>query len=524
MTVKMAYDWQMSGAELFSERELRRVLASGEGQFVEFKSLWDRGDGRRRVLARSSVRAFVAEALAAFANSDGGILILGVDDDGTPSGHGYPDDAIADIVAVPTKRIVPAVRPRTQRASLDGVELIVVSVEPSAEAVMVEGNGFPYRVGDAVVRESQEAINERKTSYRRRGYEQRICLDASLDDLDMGLAERFFSRVAEAGRPPAEVLLRYGLIHPGGPSGARVTNAAVLMFARDSVWRWHPRADARVFRVDGTARSHGSQRNVTQIAQLDLPIAALIEALRDVVRGQVRRSERLSGLYFEDTPEYPEFAWQEALVNAVAHRDYDDFGRGIEVWFYDDRMEVHSPGGLVPPVTLEALRNGVPTHASRNPVIVRVLAAAGIMRDEGEGVPRMFREMSGMGLLPPEIDADESNHVVRLRNIPAAYANNVLSDGEGTGTADESLPSSAADLRRADRDRSTRAARLRSRMLRIGELLDAKGHVSNSDYRQLFEVDRREALADLTTLADLGHLELRGERRGAHYVRPDTGI
>ena len=513
----------MSGVELFSEPELRRLLGGGEGQFVEFKSLWNRASGRRRVLARSAVRTFVAEALAAFANSDGGILILGVDDDGTPSGHGYPDDAIADIVAVPARRIVPALRPRTQRVVLDGAELIVVAVDPSAEAVMVEGNGFPYRVGDTVVRESQEAINERKTAYRRHGYEQRICLDASLDDLDMGLAERFFRRVAESGRPPTEVLFRYGLIHPGGPSGVRVTNAAVLMFARDTVWRWHPRADARVFRVDGTVRSHGAQRNVTQIAQLDSPIAALIESLRDVVRGQIRRSESLSGLYFEDTPEYPEFAWQEALVNAVAHRDYDDFGRGIEVWFYSDRMEVHSPGGLVPPVTLEALRNGVPTHASRNPVLVRVLAAAGIMRDEGEGVPRMFREMSGMGLLPPEIDADCSSHVVRLRNTPAASAGDVLSDGEGAGTADESMSSSAADLRRADRDRSTRVARLRSRMLRMGELLDAEGHVSNADYRELFKVDRREALADLTTLVDLGHLELRGERRGAHYVRPAAG-
>ncbi len=513
----------MPGSELFSEQELRRLLAGGEGQFVEFKSLWDRSGARRRVLARSAVRALVAEALAAFANSDGGILILGVDDDGTPSGHGYPDNAIVDILAVPAKRIVPALRPRTQRAVLDDAELIVVAVEPSAEAVMVEGNGFPYRVGDAVVRESQEAINERKTAYRRRGYEQRICLDASLDDLDIGLAERFFRRVAEAGRPPTEVLLRYGLIHPGGPSGARVTNAAVLMFARDSVWRWHPRADARVFRVDGTERSHGSQRNVTQIAQLDLPIAALVESLRDVVRGQVRRSESLSGLYFEDTPEYPEVAWQEALVNAIAHREYDDFGRGIEVWLYSDRMEVHSPGGLVPPVTLEALRSGVPTHASRNPMIVRVLAAAGIMRDEGEGVPRMFREMSGMGLLPPEIDADESSHVVRLRNTPAASARDVLSDGEGNDPSDWSSPSNASNLRRADRDRTTRVARLRSRVLRLGEVLDAKGHLSNADYRELFDVDRREALADLTTLVDLGHLELRGERRGAHYIRPGTG-
>ena len=428
-------DAHVDEAGLYTESELRRLLAQGEGQFVEFKSLWDLSDARRRVLDRAAARSLVADTLAAFANSDGGTLVLGVDNDGSPTGHGYPDDVIEELVITPARRVSPPLRPRVQRLRLDGVELIILEVGPSAEAVMVDGNGFPYRVGDSVVREAQEAINDRKIAYRRRGYEQRLCMDANLDDLDLGLAERFLRRVAEAGRPVTEIMQRYGLIHQGGPNRVRITNAALLLFARDSIWRWHPRADARLFRVDGTEREHGRHRNVQQIAQLDLPIASLIGSLRDAVRGQVRRSEQLSDLYFEDTPEYPDFAWQEALVNAVAHRDYDDMGRSIEVWFYDDRMEVHSPGALVPPVTLEALQTGSPAHASRNPVLVRVLAAAGIMRDEGEGVPRMFREMRGMGLPPPEFSADGSSHMVRLRSTPARSGNETP---DGTDEADGS--------------------------------------------------------------------------------------
>ncbi|WP_420443587.1 ATP-binding protein [Candidatus Poriferisodalis sp.] len=310
---------------------------------------------------------------------------------------------------------------------------------------------------------------------------------------------------------------RYGLIHQGGPNRVRITNAALLLFARDSIWRWHPRADARLFRVDGTEREHGRHRNVQQIAQLDLPIASLIGSLRDAVRGQVRRSEQLSDLYFEDTPEYPDFAWQEALVNAVAHRDYDDMGRSIEVWFYDDRMEVLSPGGLVPPVTLEALQTGSPAHASRNPVLVRVLAAAGIMRDEGEGVPRMFREMRGMGLPPPEFSADGSSHMVRLRSTPARSGNETP---DGTDEADGSGGPSLGMQHGAEVHES-RIVRLRARMLALGEVLDAKGAMSNADYRELFGTDRREALADLSTLVDLGWLARLGERRGTRYVRPD---
>lgn len=506
----------MAAADIYTEAELRLLLARGEGQFVEFKSLWDRSGANPRVLDRATARSFVAETLAAFANSDGGTLVLGVDDDGSPSGHGYPPDVVEDIATAPERRLSPPLRPRIQRAILDGADLIIMDIAPSPEAVMVEGNGFPYRIGESVVRESQDAINDRKIAYRRRGYEQRINLEATFDDLDMDLAGRFLQRVAEAGRPVTEVMQRYGLIHFGGPSGVRITNAALMLFSREPLVRWHPRADARLFRVDGTVRQHGRHRNVQQVAHLDLPVASMIGTLRDAVRAQVRRSEQLSDLFFEDTPEYPDFAWQEALVNALAHRDYDDFGRSIEVWFYDDRMEVHSPGGLVPPVTLEALRAGAPSHASRNPILVRVLAAAGIMRDEGEGVPRMFREMHGMGLPPPEFGSDNDSHIVRLRSSPERSPNRTPND---TSNRDDH-GDNGWNLHREAEGQESRIAQLRVRMIALGKILDDKGAVTNTDYRDLFGADRRRALADLSTLVDLGWLVKQGERRGTRYVKP----
>ena len=98
---------------------------------------------------------------------------------------------------------------------------------------------------------------------------------------------------------------------------------------------------------------------------------------------QVRHSERLNGLYFESVPEYPEFAWQEALVNTIAHRDYEVTSRETEVWFYDDRVEFSNPGDLIAPLTLDCLREGGPAHGTRNPMLVRVLADIGAMRVEG---------------------------------------------------------------------------------------------------------------------------------------------
>ena len=178
--------------DLFTEYELRELLQQDEGQFLEFKSLWDLSGGTRKVLDRRAVRDKIAEYVAAFANADGGTLLLGVDRDGTPSGHGYPEEAIEEFLAVPQRRLRPAVSIRHQRITLDGSEIVAIQVSNAPEAVMVDGDGFPYRVGDLVRPEPQEVINHRKQAYRTVGYEQRILPEATLDDLDLELAQTFW--------------------------------------------------------------------------------------------------------------------------------------------------------------------------------------------------------------------------------------------------------------------------------------------------------------------------------------------
>jgi ATP-dependent DNA helicase RecG len=405
-------------APSISADELRTLLQREEGQFLEFKSLWQRDNEPRKTVERREVRNLVAKCVAAFANADGGTLVLGVDDDGTPSGHGYPTEAIEEFLAVPQKRLRPAVPCRVGPVAVDGHELLVLEVPMSHEAVMVEGNGFPYRVGDQIRQEPQEVINRRKEAYRTVGYEARFRQDAGIDDLDLDLVSRFFASSPFGKRNPTEVLQHFDLIQPRA-GGFGVTHAALLCFARTPLTRWHPRSGLRFFRVDGTERLHGAQRNVVQGPRVErLPLALAIPEAHRLAEQQIGRSEKLHDLFFREMPEYPRFAWQEAIVNAFAHRDYEVQGQEIEVWFYRDRMEVKSPGALVPPATLEGLRAEEPVHASRNPLIVRVLAEGGLMRDEGEGVPRMFDEMKQSFLRPPELDFANGVFALTFRNEP----------------------------------------------------------------------------------------------------------
>lgn len=242
---------------LFTEHEMRRLLHEDEGQFLEFKSLWDLAGDTPRVLARRIVRDFIAENVAAFANADGGTLVLGADDDGRPSGHAYPDEALEEFFAVPERRLRPALGVESQRMTIDGNDLLVMQVPSHTEAVMVVGNGFPYRVGDKVVREPQEVINERKQAYRRVGFEQRVQTEATAEDLDLELVRRFLGNAARGDRPVMELLAIYGLV-ASSAQGLKVTNAALLLFGKPPAVRWHPRAGIRFCRVRGTERKHGS--------------------------------------------------------------------------------------------------------------------------------------------------------------------------------------------------------------------------------------------------------------------------
>lgn len=548
---------------LFAEDELRRLLEQEEGQYLERKSVWDRSGATPRLLPRKTVRDTIADVVAAFANADGGTLIVGAEDDGTPTGHRYPEEAVSEFFAVAERRLRPPVRVATQRVRFDSSELLIFQVPLHPEAVMVAGNGFPFRIGDQVIREPQETINARKAEYRRVGYERQTRPEASLEDLDRELVAQLLARSALGGRLVPEALTAYGLVIPRA-GGFAVTNAALLLFGRPPLARWHPRAGARLFRVRGTQRRHGRERNVEQLARIEPPLVSAIPATRATVAAQIRRSEVLHSLFFREMPEYPEYAWQEGIVNAFAHRDYADQGREIEVWLFDDRMEISSPGVLVPPVTLSDLRSRTRVHASRNPLIARVLVDAGIMREEGEGVPRIHEEMEQSFLKPPEFEVTGESFTLTLRNTPifegpsgawqalvadinlrASQKRVLLAHPEGftnedyraltdldrdqayreiTEMVDAGIVRSAGRSgpgarHRLSPDLHEKLQWLERRLPKLGvAFVNLNGRITNGDYRALFNVTRLAAVRELRRLVDEGFLRLMGEKRGAHYV------
>ncbi len=549
-------------APFLSDSELRIILSRGEGQFVEFKSAWDRGSVPPKTLGRRTLRDKIADVVAAFANADGGLLLVGVDDDGTPSGHGYGEHEVEAFFKVPRRRLDPIPDYQIATFTLDSYKVLAFQVRIAPEAVMIIGDGFPYRVGAQIIREPQEVINHRKQAYRRVGYEQRFRPNATVDHLDLDLAGSFLKGAPVGGRAVIEALQYYGLVEKDGRDW-RVTNAGLLLFARRPALHWHPRAGLRVFRVAGTQIEYGRHRNVTQIGRADPPLARAIMEVRDLARSQVQVSERLRDLFFEDIPEYPEFAWQEALINAVAHRNYEMQGRETEIWFFDNRLEVTSPGELLPPITVKVLREGQRAHATRNPMLVRVLTDAKIMRDEGEGVARVFREMAASLLREPDIESCDGLFRMTLFNEPVSGAmrpgwNHLLgalpiSGGQRkmllarfagftardyqivNGTGEGEAAKQVQDLcekgiaeRHPSKEGSPptyavvpalemKARFLEMRIPRLRTFFSFEPALKNADYQTLFQINRHAALRELRQLVTLKVVTRRGTGRGTCY-------
>ena len=241
----------------------------------------------------------------------------------------------------------------------------------------------------------------------------------TLDDLDPEVLARARAGAGLSAWTDAEYLLRRKLADRRGDQ-LRLRRAAELLFARYEPD--HPNAGIRVFRVIGTTRRFGVEHNVEERPRIEGNLPAVLDRARTEVGGLLRRPSRLMGTRFQEMPEYPDFAWREAMHNAVAHRDYAIQGAGTEIWMFEDRMEVVSAGAFPEGVTLEQVLRLERVHRSRNPRIVRVLVDLGYAKDQGEGIPRMFAEMEDAFLPRPDVEVQGQQVLVTLRNTSTLTA------------------------------------------------------------------------------------------------------
>ena len=397
--------------------DITPFLSQDEGQHFDRKSMFKGAPGAKKPRGRREVREQVAEYVAAFANADGGVLVLGIEDDGTVTGHSVPPKPMDLLLSAPQALLDPP-QPKGFLVAHEGTELIVFDVPAADVPVQMTGNGFPLRVGDRTVRARESLITASKQQGMHESWESRRS-PCTLDDLDPEVLARARAGAGLSAWTDAEYLLRRKLADRRGRQ-LLLRRAAELLFARYEPD--HPNAGIRVFRVIGTTRRFGVEHNVEERPRIEGNLPAVLDKARTEVGGLLRRPSRLMGTRFQEMPEYPDFAWREAMHNAIAHRDYAIQGAGTEIWMFEDRMEVVSAGAFPEGVTLEQVLRLERVHRSRNPRIVRVLVDLGYAKDQGEGIPRMFAEMEDAFLPRPDVEVQGQQVMVTLRNTSTLTA------------------------------------------------------------------------------------------------------
>lgn len=427
----------------------------------------------------------LAEALVALANSDGGLIVLGLDEDGRPTGEVWDDDAEAALREA-ARLCRPPVPAQWQAVGLPDGRFVGINVLRSLEMhSLVDGRVLARRRDQNSVLSSEEIRSLAATKHAA-DFETDTVAGARLDDFDQDILREYVAkretRTGAKVESLSDVLYEIGATDRDG----QPTTLGILMFGRNPQ-AFMPQSGLVFVRFPGTEpRGEDGGIGYGRRDELTGPMARIVERAWNIVFEEMRVGAKVNGLERDEVLEYPRFAVREALVNAVAHRDYHITGRRIEIRMYADRLEIISPGGLPGYMTLDNL---VEEHFSRNPRLVNGLYYWGYIEELGLGIDQMIEDMVQAGHPPPEFRATPHLFTVVLHN----------------------------QRERAATPKWTR--NMNERQARALQYVRENGSITNREYQQLCtDVSPETLRLDLSDLVDRGILLKIGSKKGTHYI------
>ena len=369
----------------------------------------------------------------------------------------------------------------------EGVQKLIKEVKDSK-------SGFSYkRFTDAgnltrLVYASMIEFLKEKGIVGRGAFDERICVDAALDDIDEEKV-RWFVRAARNARkfpldintPIRDVLTHLNLLREG-----KLTNAAILLFGKNP-HRFFLQAEVKCIQLPGTEvhKPFPSYKVYSDnlFEQVDKSVGFVLDIIKQAVIQQEHTPQ------FKRPFEIPVFAIEEAIVNAVAHRNYN-VTSGVQVMVFTDRVEVWNSGSLPPELTVEDLKK---THTSfpANPLLANVLYLADYIQRAGTGTLEMVKQCRAQGTPEPEF--------ILIRNVEfrTILARDIFTE------------STLSKLG------------LNDRQLKAVKYVKEKGRITNREYKELNGVSKPTSTRDLTELLEKQILDIsgKGKRDISYFLR-----
>lgn len=378
------------------------------------------------------------------------------------------EERICNLIA---DSIAPRLVPNVELLSLGDSTLLAVEVFPSSSRphyLKAQGpeQGVYVRLGSSSRQAGPDLVAELRRSAQGVVFDELPMPELSVADLDLPAAQRLFGkgRVLDDNALISLKLVRLE------QNRLVPTQGAVLLFGKDRESSF-PDAWVQCGRFRG-----GDKAEIFDQTEIHEPLPDAVMAIELFLKKHAFKRAQFGTMHRQDVWSVPLTILREAIINALVHSDYSQRGTPIRIAFFDDRIDIESPGLLLPGMTIEDMKSGV--SRIRNPVIARVFRELGLIEQWGSGVRRIFAEASEQGL--PEPPISEIATGVRLRiylqqPIPIETAARTQS-GAQSGAQSQSIlqllvagPLSASDLVAALGLKSKTGAFKRS----IKELLDA---------------------------------------------------
>lgn len=451
------------------------------------------------ILQPDASDGIIIDTLVAMANCVGGTVIVGIQEKeivGVSDGQQICN-RIMDIALSLTPGLIIGV-PKVSK--IDGKSLIVVDIPKGLPHVYAYQGRYLQRNG--AINQPITPTNLRQLMLRRGEYsfEAEIAHNTTLDDIDWEQAEKYAKQLKGTSNHSTQDILHQRGCLIKQEDHYLPTHAGILIFGKapQQVIR---SSEITAVRFAGETMSDTfSRQDIT--GTLPQQIQRAETFLIDHLRKSVKLNDKMQR---EEGYEYPMEAVRELIVNAVAHRDYSIQGDNIRLFMYSNHMEVHSPGSLPGPMTIENLKD---ERFSRNPVIVQILSDMGFIERLGYGVDRVIQLMQAQGYETPQFVNNANGFKVSLSK---------KTESEDKDDLDQATYPDDIEHFNGVYNGQEINPRQESALVYLHQ--KANSRITNSDLKGMFpDVHPETIRRDLVDLVSKDILKKMGQKRGSYYI------
>ena len=454
---------------------------------------------KKEKLERNKPKSWL-KSVSAFANGRGGKLIFGVKEDNTILGLSDYQEVSENISEIIKIKMDPNLEFDMEIKELNGKVILILSVfagKNTTYFVVDGGSRIAYkRIGNQSVPASRIDLFNLSLKGEHVSYDS-LQSKKKLDDVCF--KELKIEYKERTGKDFEEKDLKsFGLVNDEG----NLTIAGALFADDYQVYQ------SRVFctRWNGLTKANGRMDALDDI-EFEGNIIYLLKASLDFVKRNSKKMWKKGPVYRIEYPEYPERAVQEALVNALIHRDYSIIGSEVHVDIYDDRLEIYSPGGMYDGTFIQDINPLDVSSSRRNPIIADVFARMDLMERRGSGLRKIIEayeaEENYNEELKPEFKSTESSFTTILKNL-----------NYDTQNVTQNVTKNVTQIEGQNDGQKLKPSDRREKIL---EIIRNNPKITAYDLSKQFNVTDRTIKRDLKVLTDEKTIEYIGSAKDGYW-------